>query len=542
MKGMFKRALAGVAAAALAATGLALGAGAANAAPDTEARITVHNAQPGHTYTAYRFATFANASDNADGTTSYVSVDTVKEAGNDWTQALTSAFAAVTDFTLDSEYENNPAAAVALLTPQQLRTFAGALSPVGQYAGSENFTGSEPGDVTLDVFEGWYVVTDTWTTTEGEQSGAKAIVATAVNGANHLTLKLDNGQLGIDALGEVNAKNVDDVPDPGDKEASKINGVDAGEAGTVDFGDVVTYTVTDQIPEIAAASNPYSFTFTDHASKGLDIDAESIQVEVSADEQFTTPNVLELSDDDKSVVTDPETGVTTTTVTVPDVHAYAGQWIRLSYEATVTKDAEDGKVENTAYVGHNGVNDTTGDFETLYYGSFEFEKINKENQGLSGVVFNVYKGAEPELGELLTFSADGEQAGRYVYDAAATGSADVVTGEDGMLAIRGLAEGTYTVVETNNPNKEYAQNYLAKFTVTVENDGTTTINDDDDNNLVGDRDNDNVKDVLNVRNVTELPLTGAAGTALFTVLGLLIAGAGALVYMKSRNVKRALRG
>ena len=48
--------------------------------------------------------------------------------------------------------------------------------------------------------------------------------------------------------------------------------------------------------------------------------------------------------------------------------------------------------------------------------------------------------------------------------------------------------------------------------------------------------------VTNVRNITELPLTGAAGTMLFTVLGLLIAGAGALVYMKSRSVKHALRG
>ena len=36
--------------------------------------------------------------------------------------------------------------------------------------------------------------------------------------------------------------------------------------------------------------------------------------------------------------------------------------------------------------------------------------------------------------------------------------------------------------------------------------------------------------------------TSAAPTALFTMLGLLIASAGALVYMKSRNVKHALRG
>ena len=48
--------------------------------------------------------------------------------------------------------------------------------------------------------------------------------------------------------------------------------------------------------------------------------------------------------------------------------------------------------------------------------------------------------------------------------------------------------------------------------------------------------------VENVENITQLPLTGAAGTMLFTVLGLLIAGAGALVYMKSRSVKHMLRG
>lgn len=147
MKGMFKRALAGVAAAALAATGLALGAGAASAAPTDTATITVHNAQPGHTYAAYRFATFANASDGDD--TSYVDVNTV--ATPDWTQALKGAFNGVNGFTLDSEYTQNPAAAVALLTPQQLREFVNALTPVGDAADDGEVEGEEPGDVRLDV-------------------------------------------------------------------------------------------------------------------------------------------------------------------------------------------------------------------------------------------------------------------------------------------------------------------------------------------------------------------------------------------------------
>ena len=44
----------------------------------------------------------------------------------------------------------------------------------------------------------------------------------------------------------------------------------------------------------------------------------------------------------------------------------------------------------------------------------------------------------------------------------------------------------------------------------------------------------------NVRNITQLPLTGAAGTAMFTMIGVLLAGAGALVYVRSRRTRRMI--
>lgn len=47
--------------------------------------------------------------------------------------------------------------------------------------------------------------------------------------------------------------------------------------------------------------------------------------------------------------------------------------------------------------------------------------------------------------------------------------------------------------------------------------------------------------VMNMTSITQLPLTGAAGITLFVVLGLLIAGAGVVVYMKSRGVRNAMR-
>ena len=43
------------------------------------------------------------------------------------------------------------------------------------------------------------------------------------------------------------------------------------------------------------------------------------------------------------------------------------------------------------------------------------------------------------------------------------------------------------------------------------------------------------KTVKNIKSITQLPLTGAAGTMLFTVVALLVAGAGVTIAIKSRQ-------
>lgn len=48
--------------------------------------------------------------------------------------------------------------------------------------------------------------------------------------------------------------------------------------------------------------------------------------------------------------------------------------------------------------------------------------------------------------------------------------------------------------------------------------------------------------VMNINSLTDLPKTGAAGITMFVVLGLLIAGVGVTVYVKSRGVRNVLRG
>ena len=532
MKGMFKRALAGVAAAALAVTGLALGAGAANAAPDGQATITVNNAQDGHTYTAYKFANLVNARTEGDPAVTYVDVETVPAYVN-----VVKAAAEAAKSPVPAEYAKNPAAYVATFNTGELRKFADALDDSLPLAGDQGVSATvSDGKGVFEVTEGWFAVTDSFG--DPAQYGPTAIVASTVKGAENLKVDTPDGQKDITAVGSFNAKS-ENTPDKPDKDSDKSKDpADQGqtETGTVNIGDTVNYTVTDTVPGSASGYETYTLTFKDAASKGLSINKGSIKVSVDNDDDGTFETPVTIPTENISVTGDATIG-TTTTVTVPNVKAYAGKQIQLQYSATVTKDAEkvagQGQVSNTAKVNHNGGADSEGDTVTLKYGEFSFKKVNKDGDGLKGVTFNVIKD-----GVNVKFESEGD--GKYVVSSADTASGVLTTGTDGQLSVRGLADGTYTVKEIDNPLPGYAENFKAEFTVTVK-DGVATINLDDDNNLVSENEDGQVE-VLNVRSISELPLTGAAGTALFTVLGLLIAGAGTLVYMKSRSVKHMLRG
>ena len=106
----------------------------------------------------------------------------------------------------------------------------------------------------------------------------------------------------------------------------------------------------------------------------------------------------------------------------------------------------------------------------------------------------------------------------------------------GLVQIKGLAAGTYTVEETEAPTS-YAQNFKVTFTVTISEDGKVTFGQDALKQVTPSNNGATTATatVKNVKNVTQLPLTGAAGTTLFTVVALLVAGAGVTVAVKSRQ-------
>lgn len=519
-----RKLFAGIAAAATLLGGMALGAASAQADDAaTTPLLQVNNAQEGHTYTPYRFATFENA---GNGT---VEVSTVEA----WKDAVTAAADAADNSTASSipaEYANNPAAYVATFDAEQLRKFADELAktdslPTADGAGltvtAEQAGTTQPVAVSG---EGWYLVTDTFTKS-GETTattGTPAVVATTVKGLTDLTIVPDKvtGQGNITTVGQFNAKNENPLTPPA--KTAKVGNVDV-DGKTVNVGDTVNFTVSAAVPASAGNYDVYPFTITDTASKGLKVAATNA-FKVQVDGQ----------DVDSSLYTVTQTGSaavgTTTTITFASAKSLAGKTIVVSYTGTVTKDALTdlgGGVNNKATITTNGGTSGEGKTESKTYG-FQFKKIGVDNDAnaLAGAQFVVKK----KDGKFLKQDTE-SKAWSSVDDQ--TNATVFTSGADGLVQFKGLAAGDYTVMETNAPNG-YAQNFKVTFDVSIAENGTVTFKQDLLHQVTLPTD-DQIATVKNVKSITQLPLTGAAGTTLFTVVALLLAGAGVAVVVKSRQ-------
>ncbi len=517
-----RKLFAGIAAAATLLGGMALGAVSAQADDAaTTPLLQVNNAQEGHTYTPYRFATFENA---GNGT---VEVSTVEA----WKNAVTAAAdTANGNDSIPAEYKNNPAAYVATFNAEQIREFATELAktnPLPTVDGAGLTVTAEQAGTIQPVAvsgEGWYLVTDTFTKS-GETTattGTPAVVATTVNGLTDLTIVPDKvtGQGNITTVGQFNAKTENPLTPP--NKTAKVGDVDVN-GKTVNVGDTVNFTVSAAVPASAGNYDVYPFTITDTASKGLKV-AETNTFKVQVDGR----------DVDSSLYTVTQTGSaavgTTTTITFASAKSLAGKTIVVSYTGTVTKDVLTdlgGSVNNKAMITTNGGDSGEGKTESKTYG-FQFKKIGVDNDAnaLAGAQFVIKK----KDGKFLKQDTE-SKAWSSVDDQ--TNATVFTSGADGLVQFKGLAAGDYTVMETNAPNG-YAQNFKVTFDVSIAENGTVTFKQDLLHQVTLPTD-DQIATVKNVKSITQLPLTGAAGTTLFIVVALLLAGAGVTVVVKSRQ-------
>ena len=573
MKGMFKRALAGVAAAALAVTGLALGAGAANAvdgdvviADPATVTLTGSKAQlDGRTFSYVKLADYKHFSSETDADVlGLITVADDDEAAETSVRDAIDAVAATHGY--DAAEDGDPMVWAAGLDGNADSNYGGTLRQfVDDLAAEQNIqdslTAFDEGDAVLGgsdeaatltlTFDepGLYLLVDTTEAKDGVSSSVPILVGTEVTGKEETIPDYASGTVAVKNAVETVTKTVD-----GDHKVPAV-------------GDERSYTITSKVPNWnGKVLDEAVFTITDTPSAGQTVDLKTIVVRVDGAELVRGADyTVKVGEDVVAVdAENQEYRAGEGFSFVIDLTAYMkshavngenstiGKPLVVTYSTVLNQDAIDNMVDNTVVVNNDGVeaSDTTDPEELPMPANFTFTKVKADNKTpLPGVGFQVKDGET-----VLKFTKD--VSGNYLLaedqNAAADGKTvfDTVTTSDpnGTVTIKGLGDGVYTVVETD-PAEGYLTSFLPSFTVTVstseEGKAEVVVSEttgQDMNDLVTISEDEKTATVMNVESITELPLTGAAGTMLFTVLGLLIAGAGALVYMKSRSVKHMLRG
>lgn len=592
----FRKLLAGVAAAATLLSGMAFGAGSAMADEVEPATITLNGeagAVKGHTYKAVRIGSYDHASFvEKDGVT-YVeslTVNTEAAVAEVATTALDAAVAKGTDWNT-GDYKDNPVGYVAsesgyfISSPDKpwsgnLRNFVSSLVRQADFqtvlAAATAYTADSDTFTISGLEEGLYVVVDTTVSNaknvdHTQTDSIPMLVGTKVNGKDF------EGQ----TLGVVNVKN----------QTTYINKVIVKNnrewVGTTErVGDIVTFKLTSQVPltvgYLNIAEKPYRFSIGDTMSKGLtfqQVTSVTIGnktltkaddgVTATADQyQLTTTANQQYDESDK------DSKATVLTFDLSNAVYAAGQnasnskadakaedTITVVYTAILNKDAVhavNGANPNkvTLDYTHNPDDNTEhhvpGPEVKVYTYDFGFLKVKADGQtNLDGAKFVIKQGDQYFRFNTTTSLWENGTKGVEPEDA------DKFTGTNGVFEFKGLAEGTYDVVETDAP-AGYLSTTKAKFQVVI----TSTDKDEDGNvlgtehkikfvngnagfNLLTNLNADGTAaeggaKVKNLKSITQLPLTGAAGIAIFGVMAALVIGAGLAVGMKRRGIASRL--
>lgn len=232
-------------------------------------------------------------------------------------------------------------------------------------------------------------------------------------------------------------------------------------------------------------------------------------------------------------------------VTVTDTTTQKLVWKENSPFLAGTKIENAAAVQNSSGVLGAGTIDLKSSSVETHKGGFTFSKVDADGNAVGGAVFAV-KNSDNKYGlfdgtNWTWVDAKPDVATLPAEDAARKAVGLFVSGNYGSVVVEGLTAGTYTVEEIKAPDG-FLQTALPSFTVTINEQGHVTAYDVDSNDAwkLVDGDVQNGVTVKNVRYITQLPLTGAAGTILFTVIGILLAGTAATVFARTRRMSKQL--
>lgn len=317
---------------------------------------------------------------------------------------------------------------------------------------------------------------------------------------------------------------------------------------TYAIGQTVNYTLVVDVPDYPENAVDKKFIIADYLSEGLTFNEGSVKI-YNYDDSKEENKGTELTDDFVDYAfTDEKHPAEGTSPSF--AKSFAGDYsilaekVIVEYSATVNENAvvisdeePDNNLDNKVYLIYNNNPYTEDgyreipDKERVYTYGIQVTKTDNGEEKLPGAEFNLKQGEET-----LKFVKDGS-----VYrlplteEEAAEASETLVTDANGLIMIKGLDLGTYTLVETKAPDG---------YELPANPETVITLADDADDSgkpdgiLNNDSDGTFETTVVNTKPGI-LPVTGGIGTALFTICGLLLmSGAVILVVTVSRRKSR----
>lgn len=228
-----------------------------------------------------------------------------------------------------------------------------------------------------------------------------------------------------------------------------------------------------------------------------------------------------------------------------------GKTVTVEYKATVTGSTGNNGAANTPtakYPNDPSNNESKQEVPGTPVKVFNFDYTLVKKDKTTGAALKGAKFAIKQNDKYLAYTRDQDGNNKWItLDAKPESTADgplsgvFTTGANGKVTFPALDEGKYTIEEIAAPDGYVNPGVSFSFTIaanlsgtgadqtasptyTVDADSTTS----DVWHLVG---NGNTAEVVveNVKNITQLPLTGGAGTVLFTVVAALLISAGVTI-------------
>lgn len=274
----------------------------------------------------------------------------------------------------------------------------------------------------------------------------------------------------------------------------------------------VNWTVTTDLPANIATYQKYEIV--DPVPNQVTLASNSIAVKATKE----SAEALTLTkDEDYTLTIDTEnTNEFTVALTAAGMEKVVGyEALEITFSSTINEGAVLGQVTNTATLnaiaeeGEPFIDDATA-FTPIY--GVEINKVNFKGEQLAGAEFALFTD-KAAAEAVVTAIKEGSELD--LSSALYTGT----TTADAKLLLSAMNAGTYYLVETKAPAGYKQLNRVVEVTIEgTEKDYTAEVT------------------ILNTANVS-LPITGGIGTLIFTISGIALMGAAALLYIRSRKKK-----